>query len=302
MKPLNIPESRCFAEHAGLWLARPEWLARMVGLYNAGQLQPTAEAKRVIDADSGRPLYEASDDGVALIGISGVMMRGESKFGGTTSSLRIRRALRAATADPDVKGIMLSIDSLGGTYAGTGELGQDIALAAKSKPIHAYGEGVVASAAYWVAAQAHRFTTSAQTETGSIGVVMAVEDTSEQAAAEGRKVYVVRTDELKGAGIEGAPITEAQLAYWQEMVDASFDQFLTAVSRGRGARLNKDAARKVGGRLYTAKQGMDLGLIDGIETFDEAIGALRSEVRARRRAQEQDGRARSRRAAIAELS
>lgn len=294
MKQINdtMPvDPQCAAAHVAPWLAEPTWLAGMVDAYRGGKL---LASKAVIGegADgSKRLLYTVDDDGIATFQVSGPVMRGESKFGGT-SSVRMRRATRMALADPDVQGGMVLLSTPGGTVAGTDEYAADLRAFGRVKPLHAHGEGVVASAGYWLGIQAQRFTASRMTDIGSIGVLAIVRDTSGAYAAEGIKVHVVSSGPLKGAFADGAEVKQEHLDYLQENVDQTMKAFRSEVM----ARRNMDAEafdRVKSGRVWMAPEARALGLIDEVTTLDRAYSALRAEIGGRRLARQQSDRKRA---------
>ena len=212
-------------------------------------------------------------DGVAIIKLSGSLMKHASSFSGGTSMVAVRRQVRAAAADPDVTAILLLIDSPGGTVAGTVDLADDVAAAAKKKPVYAYIEDLGASAAYWIASQTTAVYANRSAEVGSIGVFMTVTDWSKWAEKEGAEVHVLRYGDFKGAGIPGTEITEAQLAQWQRSVDHFGGMFVAAVAAGR--RLNLAQAKQLAdGRVHDAEAAHSLKLIDGIQSLDATLAAL----------------------------
>jgi signal peptide peptidase SppA len=231
-----------------------------------------------VAANAGRNVASASVSkagGVAVIDISGTLTKRGSSMSDAGSLVRLRQAVRAAAADPEVSAILLRIDSPGGTIAGTSDLGDEIASAKAQKPVYAYGEDLVASAAYWLASQADKLYVNAQTaQIGSIGTYFAVHDYSRAAANAGIEAVVIRSHPLKGAGaMPGDPITEEQRAVWQEMVDGIQGHFNAAVMRGRGLTKEQVAAVATG-RVFSASEAKKAGLIDGIKSFDETLAEL----------------------------
>lgn len=214
---------------------------------------------------------------IAMIGLHGKLMKQQSSMGSGTSTVVARRQLRAATKDPDVAAIMLHIDSPGGTAAGTLELAQDIAAAAKVKPVHAYIEDLGASAAYWAASQATRIVTNATGMVGSIGTYGVVYDYSGAAAMEGVKAFVVRAGRFKGAGTPGTEITQEQLAEMQRNIDALNAHFLDGVASGRKMQLER-VKELADGRVHVGQEAMALGLVDAVESFDAAFSKLQTKV------------------------
>jgi len=189
----------------GLWLIEERWMRQALEMVKHGTDRtmdrdgiPSAAEGRVSRdgvawaAEPGRVveragdlvflLYERIAEGIAVIPLAGPLMKIDSKFG-STNTVRVRRALRAALADPDVRGILLHIDdSPGGTMAGTADLAAAVAAANLEKPVWAQIDDMGASAAYWVAAQARRIVANATAELGSIGVVAVLEDSSKAMA------------------------------------------------------------------------------------------------------------------------
>ena len=273
MEPITINdptfERACIARHLGPWMVEPHWFGKAVGLIKAGmfQVQETEPSEF--------KLFTLDRTGVATIPMIGPMMKGDSKYGGT-NTLRTRRAVRRATADGDVKSIMLHIDSPGGTVSGTAELANDVRQANQRKPVFAHIEDVGASAAFWVASQARRITATPTSEVGSIGTVAVVEDSSEAAGAEGVKVHVISTGAFKGAFADGAPVTDEHLDYLKELVGDLNKHFLAGVSRGRGLSIAK-VRESADGRVFLAAEGQERGLIDAVGTIDDATRNIRRE-------------------------
>ncbi|MDE2472037.1 MAG: S49 family peptidase, partial [Bradyrhizobium sp.] len=211
---------------------------------------------------------------VAVIEMSGELMKFASSLSSGTGTVAVRRQVRAAAADEDVGAIVLRIDSPGGTVSGTQDLADDVAAAAAKKPVYAFIEDLGASAAYWVASQASKiFAANATTIVGSIGTFAVIEDQSGAAAMEGVKVHVIRAGEFKGGTVAGAPVEQKTLAWWQEMVDALNEQFVRGVAKGRGLTLTR-VRELADGRAHVGQAAAALGLVDGIQSFDETLSQL----------------------------
>lgn len=270
-RELIIHSPECFASYMGLWMYEQSRLLAMHAAICAGQIAARAPA----DAADEGPGF-VNERGIAVIPISGTMMKGRSKYGGT-STVETRRAIRTAANDPAVKGIMLHIDSPGGTVAGTFDLAEDFRRAQKVKDTAAHADDLMASAALWVGSQAMRLTAGKATEVGSIGSVAVVEDTSKAAEMQGVKVHIVSTGPYKGAFTDGAPVTAEQLAYLQDRVDSSADMFIAGLAAGRN--MDGDAVRKLAtGQVWSAKEAKSKGLIDSVESFDQAFLAFEASI------------------------
>lgn len=262
-------DPECAARHITDWLLEPSFACRAVAMIRSGTWAAETSHR-------GGDILFMVEDGIATIPINGPMMKGDSKFGGT-NSLRTRRAIRRAASDESVRGIMLQIDSPGGTVAGTGDLAGDVAAARKKKPVFAHVDDLGASAAFWIASQAEFVSANPTAEVGSIGTVAVVEDSSEAASASGVTVHVISTGEFKGAFVEGTPIPPEHLDMLQERVDDLNGHFLKAVSAGRRMPI-ADVRKIADGRVHIASKAKGMGLIDAVMTADQAVGALRTRI------------------------
>jgi len=204
----------------------------------------------------------------AVIAIKGILMKKVPfifhLFGiETTSYTDIQGQISYALADNKVKKILLDIDSPGGVVAGVMETGNAIAAAGQMKKTTAQIEDLGASGAYWLASQASKITATPNTEVGSIGVYAVYVDYSKRAEEDGIQVHVVKSGEHKGMGVMGAKISDEQLAAVQEIVNGLSDNFIKAVSTGRG--LSTAAVRELSdGRLWLAEKARTNGLIDSV--------------------------------------
>lgn len=282
-----IPETpQCWNNHLGLWCVEAQWFTSAVHLYRQGLWQaPMAlVGERVAawdDEREDRPSaidkrpYELTAEGTALIRLEGPLSKaGSYKFGGS-STVGARRALRQAVNDKAVQHILLMIDSPGGHVSGTEALAQDVAQANLSKPVIAQVEDLGASAAYWIASQAQAVYANATAEVGSIGTVLVVEDSSGRMDRMGIKVHVLSTGAYKGAGADGAAITEQQLVYLQERVDNLNTHFLQAVRQGRSLT-PAQLAQASDGRVHIAAKAYELGLLDGVQSLDTTLATIAS--------------------------
>lgn len=259
------PVPRCAAQHFGYWAVKTDWLTEAVAAYGAGTLKPR-EASQPQAVPGGR---------LAVIALEGELVKGDSSFGGT-STIRARQAVRAAAADSSVKGIMLHIDSPGGTVAGAYELADDIAEARGSKPVYAHIADLGASAAYLMASQADRITANRTALVGSLGTFATLVDESGALDRMGIKVHVVSSGGAKGEGYDGK-VTEGMLSDAQQRIDDLNQHFIAAVRDGRGFG-EEEAAALFDGRVHVAQKAKGLGLIDEVSSFDEAMTQLSTEI------------------------
>lgn len=287
-----MPDLRGTACHAhellGPWACEPQRLQEMVRIANGHTVEQIVRMGATHRASVPEPkafglpappkeLAYDVNDGIATIDIGGPLTKYASStqamFGGT-SMILARKAIRDAVASERVRGIMLRIDSPGGTVAGTSDFGDEISAASARKPVWAYIEDLGASAAYWAASSAERIIANRNALIGSIGVLSVLYDSSEQAEKLGVKVHVLKTGFAKGTGVAGAPVSEEQLEDWQRHVDSLFGLFRDQVMRTR--RMTQSDFDTVGtGQMWVAEEARALRLIDDVSGFDAAVRELR---------------------------
>jgi signal peptide peptidase SppA len=270
---LLVPAFARLSDYFGPWAYEPErFLAQweLIRSTDMARHMATSSPSRNsnIEMISGR-----GGKSVAVIKILGTLMKSQSSFGGT-STVQLRRDIRQAAADPNVSGILLAIDSPGGTVAGTADLAADVRAARKQKPVWAHIDDLGASAAYWVASQTDAIYANSPTAlVGSIGTLMTVYDVSVAAEREGVKALVFATGPLKGAGAPGSVVTDEQRAYFQGLVDDAQTAFDSAVRGGRGMNATQLTAVRTGA-VFPASKAVDLKLIDGIRSLEKTVEAL----------------------------
>lgn len=268
-----------------LWSMEPSALAAL--LANIAEWSRSAakpDEASLPDGSRRPPLPMAISDGVATITLRGPMERRASLFGtifGLASTDAIRESVREAAANSDVRSVLLEIDSPGGSVDGLAELGDAVRSLRGSKQVVAQVDGTAASAAYYVAAQADKVYAGRTDLVGSIGTKLTLLDASKMFEESGVRVVSIDSGGLKSAGEYGTEITGEVEDYFRGLVDFYFDDFVKAVSAGRG--MSAAAVRKVAsGEIFPAPRAQSLGLVDGLQSLDETRSKLASR-RIRRR-------------------
>jgi signal peptide peptidase SppA len=164
-----------------------------------------------------------------------------------------------AESRDDVKAVLLDIDSPGGMVTGTPELADQIE--ACDKPVFAWSDGLMASAAYWLGVSADQVYTSSTAEVGSIGVYLPWRDSSKMMEDRGIKTEVFRAGKFKGMGYPGTSLNDEQRALLQAEVDDIYDLFASHVQRNRLGRVNKETMQ---GQTFRGKNAIKHSLIDGV--------------------------------------
>jgi signal peptide peptidase SppA len=265
------------------WAILPEKLLEIRAIYLThlrGEL-PDLES---IEARIGRPLKNerapySVEGTTAIIPIEGVIGKKMNLFadisGGTSSQL-VEKDFQTALADPAVKSILLVIDSPGGQVDGTENLANVIhAARGKGKPIVALGDGLMASAAYWIGSSAHEvYASDRSAKIGSIGVVATHEDYSKAEQNAGIKVTEISAGKYKRVASEHEPLSQDGRTTIQAMVDHVYSNFIDSVARNRGVGSQKVADDMADGRIFLGTQAVNAGLVDGIATQAALVRVL----------------------------
>lgn len=191
--------------------------------------------------------------------------------GGGVSAEAIGATFAAAVRDPDITGIVLDIDSPGGNVEGIHELAEQIRAARGTKPIVAVANHAAASAAYWFATAADEVVVAPSGQVGSIGIISAHEDVSEQAAREGVKTTLITSSRFKAEGNPFAPLSDEARGERQAKVDAFHRMFESDVAKGRGVPVDRVRSGFGEGRTLLAKPALDAGMVDRVDTFENTI-------------------------------
>lgn len=190
--------------------------------------------------------------------------------GPIVESERVVEDLTFFREQPHVRAIVLRVDSPGGSVGPSQEIFAEVRRLAEEKVVVASMGAVAASGGYYVAIPATRIVANPGTITGSIGVITQVPNVEELADKIGFRMNTVTSGPSKDAGNPFRPFTEDDRRVFRELVDDVYRQFVEDVARGRGLEL--DHVRKLAdGRVYTGAQAMDLGLVDELGNFNDAV-------------------------------
>ena len=217
-----------------------------------------------------------SSDGkhTALIELNGVIAADSN-----ASADRIISGLRAAFKDEDTQGVILRINSPGGSPVQSGYINDEIGRLRglhPDIPLYAVITDVCASGGYYVAAAADKIYANNASIVGSIGVVMGgfgYVGAMEKVGVE-RRLFTA--GESKGLLDPFSPLQTGEASHIQKMLDTIHKQFIAIVKKGRGARL-KDESELYSGLYWTGEQSLALGLVDAMGSSSyvarEVIGA-----------------------------
>ena len=198
-----------------------------------------------------------------------VEVKGEIASGADASAEMLLGALHAAFEDEGAQGVILLINSPGGSPVQAGIINDEIRRlkALHRKPVYAVVEESCASAAYYIAVAADRIYVDKASIVGSIGVLMdgfGFTGLMEKLGVERR---LMTAGENKGFLDPFSPQTERQRVFAQSMLDQIHKQFIEVVRAGRGTRL-KETPETFSGLFWSGQQAIELGLADQMGNLD----------------------------------
>lgn len=237
-------------------------------LGRAGKLQET-----VVLGESGPK--------IAMIDVSGVISEeqdrdrlGFSQRPGMVEEMR--NALDRASEDEEVVGVLLRINTPGGSVSASDTLYHEIEVFRNDskRPVVAFMNGLATSGGYYVAMASERVIAHPAAITGSIGVVMpglSVEGLMEKY---GVTDQTLKSGAFKDSGSMFRDMTPAERAQLQSVIDDLFARFKEVVAKGRPALSPEKITALSDGRVYSAKQALDNGLVDQLGYLEDAVADL----------------------------
>lgn len=183
----------------------------------------------------------------------------------------IASELRKTGKITTIKAVVLRINSPGGSIGAVQEIYEEvIRLKEKGKKVVVSMGDVGASGAYYIACAADKIVANPGTITGSIGVLMSLGNMEELFRKIGIKVEVIKRGKHKDIGSLSREMTAEEKKLLQGLIDDAYDQFLQVVIEGRNLRKSK-AEKIAQGQVFTGRQAKNLGLIDEIGNFQDAV-------------------------------
>ncbi len=185
----------------------------------------------------------------------------------------ILNAIDAMADDSENRGMILYVDTPGGSVYASDELYLKIEeyKSVTGRPVYSSMQSQATSGGYYISAACDKILANRNCWTGSIGVTMGTfVDISKLLSDLGIKTETITSGANKAMGSTTEPMTDEQRAIFQSLIDESYEQFVGIVAEGRDMSV-ADVKKLADGRIYSAQQAVDNGLVDGIATFEEAV-------------------------------
>lgn len=178
--------------------------------------------------------------------------------------------LKEAQKDPQIAGVIMQINSPGGSVYASERIYKEIKkLQEINKPVYAVMEELAASGGYYISAPCDKIYASNETWTGSIGVIMQSYSLEGLFDEYGIKEQNITTGKMKDAGSPGSDMDDEEKEYFQGLVDSAFGRFVKVVSEGRDMS-EKEVRKLADGRVYDGSQALENGLVDNIGDLEDA--------------------------------
>ncbi len=255
---------------------------RLLGLGSAGE--PPRPVVAVPGAVATRKPFEITDQGVAVIAVTGTLVHRaaaamQPASGALTAYTDIEAQVLDAATDPQVRAILLDIDTPGGEANGVFDLANTIREAAEVKPLWAVADEWALSGGYAIACAASRVVLPQKGAVGSVGVLALHLDVSDQDKAEGLRFTTVFAGARKNDFNPHEPLSEEALGVLQAAVDRTYELFVAGVARHRG--LTKAGVRQTQAAIYEGEQALAVGFADAVMPFREALAELTETINGR---------------------
>lgn len=185
-------------------------------------------------------------------------------------SKKINEDLRAFADDPEIKAIVVRIDSPGGAVGPSQEIYREIEKTRKKKKVIASMGSVAASGGYYAACITDGIMANSGTITGSIGVIMGFTNFKKVMDKIGLMPVVVKSGDMKDVGSPARDMTDEEKNFLQDFVSKIHRQFVVDVAKGR--KLEEEYVAKLAdGRIYTGQEAVSMKLVDRLGNMDDAV-------------------------------
>lgn len=213
---------------------------------------------------------EAAGERVALVFVNGSITDGESGSTGDAVSGPFVRAMKRLEDDDNVKAVVMRINSPGGSALASDRMWDAARHLAEAKPLIASVGDMAASGGYYIASAADEILAHPNSLVGSIGVVGGKFNFAGLAEDIGVSTYVLQRGQHAAWSTPVRPLNPAERKAFEKLLRNTYDRFIDRVATGR--KMEREAVlRAAEGRVMTAQDGMELGLIDEMAGLSEAL-------------------------------
>lgn len=244
----------------------------------ASVLARAGSGARIVKVDRYLRQPPSADEEVARIGLvraAGPIVRGGDELATTIGADDLAEALARAIEAPEIRGILLRLDTPGGSAVASERVARQIRRAVEAgRPVVVSMANQAASGGYWIAKDASRLVAQPTTLTGSIGVLAGKPVLAGAWERLGVRWDQVAIGENASLWSVNLPADERARETLERIVDGLYERFKAGVVRGRGLSPDRVEAA-AGGRVWTGAQALELGLVDRLGGLPEALDEMR---------------------------
>jgi ClpP class serine protease len=215
---------------------------------------------------------------IAVVPVFGAIVQHPSLltyYGLATSTEQLRAEIAAAQADPQIAGVLLRINSGGGSVNGVPSLAAFMRKIRGSFPVWGHADSYALSAAQWILASCGNAYASPLGCVGSIGVVYEHMSVAGQDEKEGRKRTLIRMPSRKQEAWDGADLSPEARAHIEHLATLAYNAFVADVAKGRGVSVETVRSGVWGeGAIVDAAAASRAGMLDGVMSFDETLAVF----------------------------
>lgn len=217
------------------------------------------------DSDSDGTTFTIGKDKVGIVEV----------YGPITGADKTVRLIEKYANDSSIKGILVHIDSPGGAVAPSQEIYEALLKARKKKKVVASMATLAASGGFYIAVGADKIVANPGTITGSIGVIMGFADVRKLMSKLGVESIIIKSGQFKDIGTSAREFTDEDRKMLEGVINDVYMQFVEAVAKQRNMEISQ--VKKIAdGRIFSGRQGKELGMVDQLGTFRDAIKLLSS--------------------------
>ena len=248
-------------------------LCEIVSAHITGAAHVPGGRAEVFEAGAGKLPELTVVAGIAVIPVVGVIGKHVGMMERSSGVMDVddfTTNIQTAVDRNDVKGILIEVNSPGGTITGIPEAADMVVEVSKIKPVVSFTADLMASAGYWLSVGSDAIVATQSAGVGSIGVFSAVLESSKAFEMAGLQQHLFKTGDIKGLGVPGTVLTDVQKEYMQARVDKIFSWFSSSVLESRG--IVGDGS--MNGQVFHGEEAKQMNLIDQVGDKDDAFELL----------------------------
>lgn len=272
----NLTSSVNSIESSSVWLGSQQAYDTVA---NLGSVLASGEIhSRYSDEDMGFAdrNYEITGDGTAVLELKGSFINASlppfiERLFGVRGYASMQRDFEALAQDPEVKRVILDVDSGGGATSGIYDTIQALTDLRAVKSVATYSSNFMCSAAYWIGSSVDMVGTSPMCASGNIGAMLIHTEYSGSLQQHGVKATIIRSRPNKGLGTSVEPLSPEARVELESHVNFIHDKFVEQVSANRRISVETLESGISDGKVFFAQDAKKNGLIDIVGSFDEFV-------------------------------